>query len=229
MPCGTQNAAGRLPPTCEKEGNALNSKTQGKENKKSTLREYTEAILIALVLAFIIRSFIVQAFKIPSGSMIPTLLVGDHILVNKFIFGPQIPFTRLRVFTLQRPKRGEVVVFLEPTERKKDFIKRVIGMPGETLEVINRKVHINGRPLEEDAHAFHESSRYVRGLDNHGPIRIPEDCYFMMGDNRENSSDSRVWGPVPFELMKGKAFMIYWSWNGPERNVRWSRIGDLIH
>ncbi len=207
----------------------MNSKTQGKENKKSTFREYTEAILIALVLAFVIRSFIVQAFKIPSGSMIPTLLVGDHILVNKFIFGPQIPFTSLRIFTLQRPKRGEVVVFLEPTERKKDFIKRVIGMPGETLEVINRKVHINGRPLEEDPHAYYESSHYVRGLDNYGPIRIPEDCYFMMGDNRENSSDSRVWGPVPFELMKGKAFMIYWSWNGPERNVRWGRIGDLIH
>lgn len=207
----------------------MNSKIQGKENKKSTFREYTEAILIALVLAFIIRSFIVQAFKIPSGSMIPTLLVGDHILVNKFIFGPQIPFTKLRVFTLQRPKRGEVVVFLEPTERKKDFIKRVIGMPGETLEVINRRVHINGRPLEEDPHAYYESSRYVRGLDNYGPVRIPEDCYFMMGDNRENSSDSRVWGPVPFELMKGRAFMIYWSWNGPERNVRWSRIGDLIH
>ena len=197
--------------------------------KKSTFREYTEAILIALVLAFIIRSFIVQAFKIPSGSMIPTLLVGDHILVNKFIFGPQIPFTKIRLFSFQKPERGEVVVFLEPTERKKDFIKRVIGLPGETIQVINRKVHINGKPLNDEEYAYHVNSRFVRGLDNHGPTKIPEDSYFMMGDNRENSSDSRVWGPVPFELMKGKAFMIYWSWNGPDRNVRWSRIGDLIH
>ncbi len=203
------------------------NRVQGK--KKSTFREYTEAILIALVLAFIIRSFIVQAFKIPSGSMIPTLLVGDHILVNKFIFGPQIPFTTVRLFSFQKPERGEVVVFLEPTERKKDFIKRVIGLPGETIQVINRKVHINGKPLNDEGFAYYASSRFVRGLDNFGPLKVPEDSYFMMGDNRENSSDSRVWGPVPFELMKGKAFMIYWSWNGPERNVRWSRIGDLLH
>jgi signal peptidase I len=203
------------------------NRVQGK--KKSTFREYTEAILIALVLAFIIRSFIVQAFKIPSGSMIPTLLVGDHILVNKFIFGPQIPFTTVRLFSFQKPERGEVVVFLEPTERKKDFIKRVIGLPGETIQVINRKVHINGKPLNDEEYAYHASSRFVRGLDNFGPLKVPEDSYFMMGDNRENSSDSRVWGPVPFELMKGKAFMIYWSWNGPERNVRWSRVGDLLH
>lgn len=196
---------------------------------KSTFREYTEAILIALVLAFIIRSFIVQAFKIPSGSMIPTLLVGDHILVNKFIFGPQIPFTKIRLFPFQKPKRGEVVVFLEPTERKKDFIKRVIGLPGETIQVINRKVYINGEPLQDEDFAYYASSRFVRGLDNFGPLKVPENCYFMMGDNRENSSDSRVWGPVPFELMKGTAFLIYWSWNGPDRSVRWNRIGDLIH
>jgi len=200
-----------------------------KGKKKSTFREYTEAILIALVLAFIIRSFIVQAFKIPSGSMIPTLLVGDHILVNKFIFGPQIPFTKIRLFSFQKPERWDVVVFLEPTERKKDFIKRVIGLPGETVQVIDRKVYINGEPLKDEAYAFHASSRFVRGLDNYGPTKIPENSYFMMGDNRENSSDSRVWGPVPFELMKGTAFVIYWSWNGPDRNVRWSRIGDVIH
>ena len=207
----------------------MNTTNQLQGKKKSTVREYTEAILIALVLAFIIRSFIVQAFKIPSGSMIPTLLVGDHILVNKFVFGPQIPFTKIRLFSFQKPKRGEVVVFLEPTDRKKDFIKRVIGLPGETIEVINRKVHINGKPLEGEEYAHYASSRLIRGLDNHGPVNIPEDSYFMMGDNRENSSDSRVWGPVPFELMKGKAFVIYWSWNGPDRNVRWSRIVDLFH
>jgi signal peptidase I len=202
---------------------------QEKRKKKSTFREYTEAILIALVLAFIIRSFLVQAFKIPSGSMIPTLLVGDHILVNKFVFGPQVPFTKHRFLSFQKPKRGEVVVFLEPTDRKKDFIKRVIGLPGETIQVINRKVHINGEPLKEADYVYYTNPRYVRGLDNHGPIKIPEDSYFMMGDNRENSSDSRVWGPVPFELIKGKAFVIYWSWDGPHRSVRWRRIGDIIH
>ena len=202
---------------------------QEMRKKKSTFREYTEAILIALVLAFIIRSFLVQAFKIPSGSMIPTLLVGDHILVNKFVFGPQVPFTKYRLFSFQKPKRGQVVVFLEPTDRKKDFIKRVIGLPGETIQVINRKVHINGEPLKEADYAYYTNPRYVRGLDNHGPLKIPEDCYFMMGDNRENSSDSRVWGPVPFELIKGKAFVIYWSWDGPHKSVRWRRIADLIH
>jgi len=202
---------------------------QEKRKKKSTVREYTEAILIALVLAFIIRSFLVQAFKIPSGSMIPTLLVGDHILVNKFVFGPQVPFTKYRLFSFQKPERGQVVVFLEPTERNKDFIKRVIGLPGETIQVINRKVHINGEPLKEADYVYYMNPRYVRGLDNYGPIQIPEDSYFMMGDNRENSSDSRVWGPVPFELIKGKAFVIYWSWDGPHRSVRWRRIGDFIH
>jgi signal peptidase I len=201
----------------------------GKPKKKSTFREYTEAILIALVLAFVIRSFIVQAFKIPSGSMIPTLLIGDHILVNKFVFGPQIPFTDFRFLSFRKPERKQVVVFLEPTERKKDFIKRVIGLPGETVQVVDRKVYINGQALDESAYAYYGSSRYVPGLDDFGPLHIPENCYFMMGDNRENSSDSRVWGTVPFELVKGKAFMIYWSWDGSHHRVRWRRIGDIIH
>ncbi len=202
--------------------------TSAQGKRKSTLREYTEAILIALVLAFFIRSFIVQAFKIPSGSMIPTLLVGDHILVSKFSYGPQIPFTHYRLFTLDRPKRGQVVVFLEPMERKKDFIKRVIGLPGETVQVIDRRVYIDGKPLDE-GYAYYSDARYVRGLDNFGPFKVPENCYFMMGDNRENSSDSRVWGPVPFELIKGRAFLIYWSWDGPHHSVRWNRIGHWIH
>jgi len=200
-----------------------------KSRTKSALREYAEAIVVALLLAFFIRSFIVQAFKIPSGSMIPTLLIGDHILVNKFSFGPQIPFTHWRLFPYKRPQRGDVVVFLEPVERERDFIKRVIGQPGDKLQVIQRQVYINGAPLEEGSYAYYENSHPVRGLDNFGPVEIPEDSYFMMGDNRENSSDSRVWGPVPFELIKGKAILIYWSWDGSHHDVRWSRIGDLIH
>jgi len=196
---------------------------------KSTFREYAESILIAVLLALFIRTFIVQAFKIPSGSMIQTLLVGDHILVNKFIYGPRIPYTPYRLFHLKKPKRGEVVVFLEPTERKKDFIKRVIGLPGETLQVINRKVYIDGKPLEESLYTYFSNPSYGRELDNFGPLKIPEDSYFMMGDNRENSSDSRVWGPVPFHLVKGKAFLIYWSWDGPNRRVEWGRLGRRIH
>lgn len=164
--------------------------------------------------------------------MIHTLLIGDHILVNKFIFGPRIDissFVNVRLFPISKPERGDVIVFLEPTDGKKDFIKRVIGLPGETLEIIQRKAYINGEPLDEDDYAYFSSPQFVRGLDDFGPVKIPEDSYFMMGDNRENSSDSRVWGPVPFSLIKGKAFMIYWSWNGSNHNVRWSRIGDIIH
>ncbi len=199
-------------------------------NKKSWVREYAEAIIIALVLALFIRSFIVQAFKIPSGSMIKTLLIGDHILVNKFIFGPLIPYTEHRLFDFQKPERGDVIVFLEPVERKKDFIKRVIGLPGDTVEVIDRQVLINGNPLDEKDYVYFSSPNPVRSLDNFGPLKVPNDSYFMMGDNRENSSDSRVWGPVPFSLIKGRAFLIYWSWNGaPHRHVRWGRIGDVIH
>ncbi len=200
--------------------------------KKSTIREYAEAIIIALVLALFIRTFIVQAFKIPSGSMIRTLLIGDHILVNKFIYGPRIDassFINFRLFPLKKPERRDVVVFLEPRDMEKDFIKRVIGLPGETLQVIKRHVYINGEPLDESAYAYYDTPRTVPGLDDFGPITVPEDSYFVMGDNRENSSDSRVWGPVPFSLIKGEAFMIYWSWNGPKHKVRWNRIGDIIH
>ncbi|MEW6439708.1 MAG: signal peptidase I [bacterium] len=199
-----------------------------KTRQKSALREYAEAILVALVLAFFIRSFIIQAFKIPSGSMIPTLLIGDHILVNKFIFGPEVPLTHFRVFSYKKPQRGDVVVFLEPVERKRDFIKRVIGLPGETLQVIQRKVYINGAPLDESGYAYFDSVP-ATSLDNFGPYEIPEDSYFMMGDNRENSSDSRVWGSVPFELIKGEAVLIYWSWDSNDHSLRWSRIGDIIH
>lgn len=196
---------------------------------KSTFREYAESIVIAVLLALFIRTFVVQAFKIPSGSMIPTLFIGDHILVNKFIYGPRIPYTHYRLFHLERPKRGDVVVFLEPTEREKDFIKRVIGLPGETVQVINREVYINGEPLDETRYAYFSKPSYGRELDNFGPLKIPEDSYFMMGDNRENSSDSRVWGTVPFYLIKGGAFIIYWSWDGADRRVRWGRLGHIIH
>ena len=200
--------------------------------KKSALREYSEAIVIALLLALFIRAFIVQAFKIPSGSMIKTLLIGDHILVNKFIFGPRFDIADLvnfRLFGLSKPKRGDVVVFLAPQETSKDYIKRVIGLPGETIEVRNRQVFINGEALPQGDYVYFAGPYPVPALDNFGPLQIPEGRYFMMGDNRENSNDSRVWGTVPFELIKGKAFVIYWSWDGPDFRVRWNRLGKVIH
>jgi len=199
--------------------------------KKSTFREYAEAIVIALLLALFIRTFVVQAFKIPSGSMIQTLLVGDHILVNKFIFGPRVDvgsWVNVRLFPLKRPERGDVIVFLEPVERQKDFIKRVIALPGETIEIVGRQVLIDGAPLDESAYVYYDNPRMRRAMDHYGPLTVPAGYYFVMGDNRENSADSRVWGPVPFSLVKGDAFRIYWSWNGSERKVRWTRIGGAI-
>ncbi len=198
-------------------------------NSGSVIREYTEAILIALVLALFIRAFFVQAYKIPSGSMKETLLIGDHILVNKFIFGPRIPFTNARLFKVRKPERGEIIVFLEPHNEEKDFIKRVVGLPGETLEIKNRKVFIDGKQLNDDDYAVHMRPYPFPKLDNYGPLKIPEDSYFMMGDNRENSSDSRVWGPLPFKFVKGRAFLIYWSWDGLRKRVRWGRLGSIIH
>ena len=194
----------------------------------NVVREYAEAIIIALILALFIRAFIVQAYKIPSGSMEETLLIGDHILVNKFIYGPRIPFTNKRFFKVRKPRRGEIIVFLEPGGEEKDFIKRVIGLPGETIEVKSGKVYINDKPLEEKEYILHSKPYFTPRLANYGPYKIPEDSYFMMGDNRENSSDSRVWGALPFERVKGKAFLIYWSWNSLKKGVRWGRLGSGI-
>ena len=207
----------------------VDGRTEAAPPGRSVVREYAEVILVCVLAVIFLRAFVFQQSEIPSGSMEDTLLVGDYIIVNRFLYAPtSFEWERL-LLPSREIRHGDVVVFKKPQEPELDFIKRVIGLPGETIQVINRKVHINGKPLNDEEYAYHASSRFVRGLDNHGPMKIPENSYFMMGDNRENSSDSRVWGPVPFELMKGKAFMIYWSWNGPERNVRWSRIGDLLH
>jgi len=195
-----------------------------KTNRKSVLREYAEAIVIAVVLALFIRTFVVQAFKIPSGSMKPTLLVGDHILVNKFIYGIKIPFTDKTIIELGKPKRGDVVVFKYPLDRKKDYIKRVIGLPGDKVELVNKQLFINGR-LIDDPHA---SYSFYGNLRNFGPVAVPAQHLFVMGDNRDESSDSRVWGFVPYAYLKGKAFLIYWSWDREDFGVRWGRLGDIV-
>jgi signal peptidase I len=195
-----------------------------KNKRKSVVREYAEAILIAIVLALFIRTFVIQAFKIPSGSMKPTLLVGDHILVNKFIYGIKLPFTDKILVSLSEPERGDVVVFKFPLDTRKDYIKRVIGLPGDRVQLVNKQLLINGRPTE-DPHASYSVNGSMRMF---GPVTVPSGHLFVMGDNRDESSDSRVWGFVPRPYLKGKAFLIYWSWDRKNYGVRWNRLADIV-
>ena len=200
--------------------------------EKSVIREWVEAIVIAVVLALIIRTFVVQAFKIPSGSMEPTLQVGDHILVSKFIYGMKIPFTSIKILPFRKPQRGDVIVFIYPGDRKKDFIKRVVGLEGDKVEIIDKKVYINGSPSDSPFAVNNDDDIIPRGIqprDNYGPVVVSKNSLFVMGDNRDHSLDSRYWGFVRLEEVKGKAFLIYWSWNGHRHNLRWGRIGDIIH
>jgi len=193
--------------------------------KKSAFREYAEAAAIAILLALFIRTFVVQAFKIPSGSMEPTLLVGDHILVNKFLYGVKIPFVNKTVIPISDPDRGDVIVFVYPVDRSKDFIKRVIGLPGDEIKIIDDTIYINGKPYE-DEHGYYSNSgsRFSKGGEKNqfGPVTVPEDRLFVMGDNRNHSYDSRFWGFVPLQDVKGKAFIIYWSW------PHWKRFLHVI-
>jgi signal peptidase I len=204
---------------------------QNNKKIKSTFREYAEAIVMALLLALFIRTFIVQAFKIPSGSMIPTLQIGDHILVNKLAYGVRVPLWGHYLVEFKKPQRGDVVVFIFPEDRTKDFIKRVIGLPGDTVEIRGKKVYINGKTID-DPHAYFEGDGGPGGVqirDDYGPKRVPENHIFVMGDNRDKSYDSRFWGYVKLDEVKGKAFLIYWSWDGNDRWVRWERLGDIIY
>ncbi|NWF51701.1 MAG: signal peptidase I [Nitrospirae bacterium] len=200
------------------------------KDKKRLFREYVEAILIALVLALFIRTFIIQAFKIPSGSMIPTLLVGDHILVNKFIYGTKIPFTEKRFLVIKKPEKGDIIVFKYPENPKKDFIKRVVATEGDTLESKDKVIYVNGKAVVEP-YAYH-SDRNIRPgnsdvRDNFGPLIIPLNKIFVMGDNRDQSYDSRYWGFVDLKDVKGEALIIYWSWD-PKHWLRFNRIGRLV-
>jgi signal peptidase I len=187
--------------------------------KKSVIREYFESIVIAVILALFVRTWVVQAFKIPTGSMENNLLIGDHLLVNKFIFGPTPLAIGRAVLPVRAPRRGDVVVFKYPDEPDRDFIKRIIGLPGETVELRNKKVYINGQPLDEPYVHFltPPSSDYqeVTSFDvreRYGPVSVPPDQYFVMGDNRDNSQDSRYWGFLPRGYIKGRAALIYWSY-----------------
>src|ERR1044071_7355465 len=205
--------------------------------KKSTLREYFESIVIAVILAFFIRTFVVQAFKIPTGSMEENLLIGDHLLVNKFIFGPTETALERKVLPVDTIKRGQVIVFKYPVEPDRDFIKRVIGLPGETVEVKEKKVYINGKQLEEpyvhflqepvNTAEFHEvPSCDVR--ERYGPVTVPPNQLFVMGDNRDNSQDSRYWGFLPRDLVKGKALVIYWSYEAGREDYQENGAGATL-
>jgi signal peptidase I len=198
---------------------------------KSIVKEYAETIIIAILIALFIRTFLVQAFKIPSGSMKETLLIGDHILVNKFIYGIKIPFLRKTLVPLSDPERGDVVVFIYPIDRSKDFIKRVVGVAGDTIEIKDKTIFINGAPSNDGHGVYKDNLIYPRSMqprDNFGPVTVPEGSLFVMGDNRDQSLDSRFWGFVNLKDVLGKAFIIYWSWNTNENDVRWSRIGHII-
>ena len=208
------------------------SPESGVRTKKNVFREYGEAILIAFILALFIRTFVVQAFKIPSGSMKPTLLVGDHILVNKFLYGVKIPFTDITLVPVKKPKRGDIVVFKFPEDPKKDFIKRVVAVSGDTVQIRNKEVYINDKPID-DPYGIHIDPHTIPGKlrprDNLDPVSVPPDSLFVMGDNRDHSYDSRFWGFVKLSSVKGKAFIIYWSWDKENLGVRWRRLGRLMH
>jgi signal peptidase I len=222
------------------EKNMRAAQVREKKERKSTLREYLEAFLIALIIALFIRTFIVQAFKIPSGSMESTLLVGDHIFVNKFIYGFRIPFLHKRVFTFHKPERGDVIVFIFPEDRSKDFIKRVVGIPGDKIEVNNKKVYVNGEAKDEPYVQYLDNGKFMPRRDNYGPVEVPIHKLFVMGDNRDKSYDSRFWGFVDINDVLGKAFVIYFSvkkdpgfhiyqiWRWPSIS-RWERIGHGIN
>jgi signal peptidase I len=213
--------------------------------KRSIVREYVEAALWAVALTFLLRGFVIQAFRIPSESMVPTLLKGDFLFVNKFEYGPKIPFTHVRLPGLRGPRTGDIIVFQFPDNPALDYIKRCVATGGQTVEVRNKVVYVNGVPsLAADRYAYHmdpgiscggqvgpfpEDAGLLTCRDNFGPFRVPPGRLFMMGDNRENSNDSRFWGTVPMDYVKGRAMFIYWSWDGSRFMPRWERLLRILH
>ncbi len=211
---------------------------------KSTVREYFESIVVAVILALFIRTFVVQAFKIPTGSMEPNLLVGDHLLVNKFVFAPTVSALERTLLPMRPIVRGDVVVFKFPEDPERDFIKRIVGLPGETIEVKGTQVLVNGTAIVQPFAHFllpHDPNAPVNDGDpreRYGPVTVPAVHYFAMGDNRDNSQDSRYWGFLPGHYVKGRALMIYWSFDDDPSTsgvtklvggTRWSRLLHQIY
>lgn len=199
--------------------------------KKGLIREYAESIIIAVLLALVIRTYLVQAFKIPSGSMEDTLAIGDHLLVSKFMYGTKIPFIDNRILKIRDPRQGDVIVFEYPEDPSKDFIKRVIGVPGDVVEGKEKKVFVNGKHYE-NPHEVHKEKdiipKEMNPRDTFGPVTVPAGSYFVMGDNRDRSYDSRFWKFVRRDQIKGLAFIKYWSWDRDKLRPRIGSIGNLI-
>jgi signal peptidase I len=198
------------------------------QHEKSLLREYLEALLIAIIFATFARTYVVQAFKIPSGSMEKNLLIGDHILVNKFIYGPTVSPLELVLLPMRPVERGDIVVFKYPQDVTRDFIKRCMGMPGDTLRLMGRDLFINGQPVDERGYTWYAEDLAEEGeisaprvRESFGPRIVPPESYFCMGDNRDNSNDSRFWGEVPRGYVKGRAFMVYWSFDAEQEPLDW--------
>jgi signal peptidase I len=202
------------------------------------IKDWLEPIFIAFILAVVIRTFIIQPFKIPSGSMEDTLLIGDQLIALKFFYGTKIPFTHKKIFKIRDPRPGDIIIFKYPEDPSKDFIKRCIAVSGQTIEIRNKSIYVENVLQSLPKHAkFVDPSILPSQFnlrDNYPPIKIPPGMVFMMGDNRDNSNDSRFWGFVPLENIKGKAFFIYWSWDDDIplynifKHVRWDRSFSLI-
>lgn len=218
---------------------AINEKPDKRKDRtsKPKVQEYIEAIIIAILIAVVIRTLVIQAYKIPSRSMVPTLLVGDHLLVNKFIYGVKIPVIRRLLIPVTDPKRGDIIVFIYPNDRTKDYIKRVIGVAGDKIEIRNKDIFINDRPYKDSFGIYSDNMIYpaiIQPRDNFGPVTVPAGSLFVMGDNRDESADSRFWGFVDLKDVEGKALIIYWSWNSDEhdslwKKIRWERLGKILH
>lgn len=196
-----------------------------RRRRKSIIREYTEIIVLAVALALFVRTFFVQAFRIPSESMEDTLLVGDFLFANKFLYGAKLPWVDVRVPGIRDPKPGDIIIFKYPGDHKTDYIKRCVAVEGQTVEMKGEKLFVDGVLQEEDFTKYVFGPRPDR---TYGPFTVPEGHVFMMGDNRDNSADSRAWGPLDKKLIMGKAMFIYFSWNPSAHTVRFSRIGDII-
>ena len=206
--------------------------------ERSTAREYIEALLIAAVFLLFTNTFVVKTFFIPSGSMEDTLLIGDHLFVNRFIFGPTMGKLERTVLPLREPRRGDIVVFRSPEHPKIDLVKRLIGLPGDTIQVIDKQLFVNGQKVDDSSYVEHKDpetyqnrpymSQQKRLRDNFGPVTVPKESYFCMGDNRDNSYDSRFWGTVPAHYIKGRAFLIYWSFGGGTSDGTWRGAGAKL-
>ena len=206
-------------------------------NRKSKTREYAESLVIAAIIALLVRGFVVQAFRIPSGSMEPTLLVGDHLIVNRMSYVVKVPFTDIVIFHVGNPKKGDVIVFRYPVDPTKDFIKRVIATEGDIVQIKDKVVYINGQKVA-DPHAFFAEGNSIipaqlSPRDSFGPVKVPKNHFFAMGDNRDRSLDGRFWGFVDRDDLVGRALILYFSLNTQSDDilhvVRWGRIGQLIH